>query len=149
MKKIILLTTFLFALDVGAKTITENGVQYTCNPQSTCEEKLRAANKEISKLKSQISKLKNEGQKEVVRNIVLPIETVKMVVQEPSKNILSVELVRSQNGLTVNTSNNNTTVKSNIDTGLGLMYQRRFNDYYGGMGFDSNGSIKLNAGKGF
>jgi len=79
--KYLLLITLLSAVSFG-KTIKEGDVEYQCNPVKTCDEKLKAAYAEISRLK-RLTK-----QTTVITKIE-KVETVKEVTKI-KKHIISV-----------------------------------------------------------
>lgn len=139
-----LLITILFALNVNAKVITENGVNYTCKPELTQAEKQEQSRKREARLKK-LEAEKAAAKEKVVEKIVTIVEK-----EEAPKNIISAYAVRSQNGIDSSSTPSSTTVGSDMDTGLGLMYQRRIkSNVYGGAAADTNGGISLNIGLGF
>lgn len=70
--------------------------------------------------------------------------------QEPHKNILSLYTVYGQDGLEKSkTGAYETTVETEEDLGVGIMYQRRINDLYLGVGVDTNENAKISIGVGF
>ena len=154
--KYILMILF-FTLSAGAKTITEDGVTYNCNPEKSCEEKLAEANKEIARLKKRLESRKKKvvSQKPAIQTVITEVKTVeKVVVQiqkvEPPKNILSGYIVRSQDGLDTDTNPASTKVETKYDLGVGIMYQRRVSEkIYLGAGVDTNSGTKLSVGLGF
>lgn len=82
---IVLLATVL----VEAKTIKEDGQEYSCSVKKSCEEQLKAARAEISRLKKQLGeqpKVVVETKKEIKKHLisVIAIDNIKNV---ESKNI--------------------------------------------------------------
>ena len=71
------------------------------------------------------------------------------IVLQP-KNIVSVEVLRSQHGLKTSQYSNSVSVESDRDTGAGIMYQRNvYKSLYLGGRVDTNNGYGLNIGLGF
>lgn len=132
----ILLMILFFTTGAAAKTIVENGVEYSCNPKV----KKVAVKKPRKKKKVVVASAPME--KTVI------VEVIKKI--EAPKNIISGYVVRSQSGLKTSSNPASTSVETKYGLGLGVMYQRRVTDkIYLGAGVDTNSGTKLSVGVGY
>lgn len=130
------LMILFFTLSAGAKTIVQDGVEYSCNPKVK-----KVAVKKRKKKKVMV--VAAPGKTET--KTVVVVEKV-----EPPKNILSGYIVRSQDGLDTDTNPASTKVETKYDLGVGIMYQRRVSEkIYLGAGVDTNSGTKVSIGVGY
>ena len=141
-----------FKATASSTTIVKDGVAYSCNPSTSCDEKLVAANKEIERLKQQLSEKKKPKKKKVVVVQAQHPRIIVIVEKVPAdRNILSAYLVRSNDGFNISSNSvSTTTVEEKRDVGIGLMYQRRVKDnVYGGVAADTNNGVSISLGIGY
>lgn len=85
----------------------------------------------------------------VTKNKTKETACVAVKGEEAHKNIISLYAVNSQNGLTKRVKGSTVEVETEESIGVGLMYQRRFEIVYLGVGADTNEAVKLSVGLGF
>lgn len=129
-----LILSLLLSTNLYAKTITQDGQDYTCSPKKTCDQQLKEAKAQIKKLKQALADKQ--------------VQVVEKEVQH--KNIISLYGVNSQSGLTSSRSGNTITVETKREFGIGALYQRKITEQgYLGLGVDTNSGVIVSVGAGF
>lgn len=163
MKKLIITTITLLSLNLHAQeactTSTEKVNEVKEDVNTPTPKQLEGATILVKMKDGTVKEMTAEQFKVVprkqqfkVKERVLVEKTVcetKVVKEEAHKNIISAYVVNSQNGLTKRVKGSTVEVETEESIGLGLMYQRRFEQVYLGMGADTNEAVKLSVGLGF
>lgn len=127
------LLILLLAGYTQAKTLTQDGQEYTCTPVKSCEEKLKEARAEIKRLKAKLA----EKPKEVI------VETNKEVDQQ--KNVIMLGARRDYAGLDSSQNGSSTTISERKNALLDISYMRRklFDSRIdAGAGVDARGVVR-------
>ena len=154
---LIMLPTFSFALTCGetksevTETKTEQEVETVVPAHlkgATLTITLANGSKEVVKAEEYML-VKRKHKRPVVRvsskETTLACET--KVVDTSKKNIISVQAVRSQSGLSKDIIDPTTVeVETKSKVGAGVMYQRKFDDLVIGVGADTNKGVNLGVG---
>lgn len=111
-----------------AKTIKDGEQEYSCTPVKTCDERLKSAYAEISRLKKQ---LKEQSSKEVVKEKVVYAErVVEKETTKIKKHIISVIAHKSVQDVTTDrdTTGPEYSAEAKVNTGYvpALTYQYQF-----------------------
>ena len=129
------LLILLLAGYTQAKTVTQDGQEYSCTPVKSCEEKLKEARSEIKRLKAKLA----EKPKEVI------VETIKEVDADQQKNVIMLGVRRDYAGLDSSQNGSSTTVSERKNALLDLSYMRRklFDSRIdAGAGVDARGVVR-------
>lgn len=131
------LLILLLAGYTQAKTVTQDGQEYSCTPVKSCEEKLKEARSEIKRLKAKLA----EKPKEVI------VETVKIyeVDADQQKNVIMLGVRRDYAGLDSSQNGNSATISERKNALLDLSYMRRklFDSRIdAGAGVDARGVVR-------
>ena len=110
-----LVTMLIVLLAVGlveAKTITEDGQEYSCNVKKTCDEQLKAARVEIAKLKKQL------------QNPVVVVEQVKEVeIKKHIISVVAVDNIKNVESKNISPSSASTEARTDLVPALSYQYQ--------------------------
>lgn len=112
---LIVLAALLTTSFVQAKTISENGQDYTCSPKKTCEDKLKQARAEIAKLKKQLA--------EKVTTVTV-IETVTEVeVKKHLISVIAVDNIKNVESRNISPSSASTEARTGLVPAVSYQYQ--------------------------
>lgn len=129
------LLILLLAGYTQAKTVTQDGQEYSCTPVKSCEEKLKEARSEIKRLKAKLA----EKPKEVI------VETIKEVEVDQQKNVIMLGARRDYSGLDSSQNGSSTTISERKNALLDISYMRRklFDSRIdAGAGVDARGVVR-------
>jgi hypothetical protein len=141
-----LLIGLLISFNLNAKTITQDGQEYSCSPKKSCQDELKAAKAEIKKLKKQLAEQKPVIQEKVVTEEKIVVQE-RVVVKKAKENLNIVQVGLRQDTVHtgVSVSSNSATVTEYKDLVADITYYRRkvTSDGIGlGIGIDANGVIR-------